>query len=89
MTGPLPVLFGAAVNAPHVPIAGFQCHVIQNRSKYKSKPCNSLSQESGTRKKVNIQRPSPRFGLEKAYPNIKAKNPFEAKIYMNISFQLL
>ena len=27
--------------------------------------------------------------LEKAYPNIKAKNPFEAKIYINISFQLL
>ena len=33
MTGPLPVLFGAAVNAPHVPIVGFQCHTILNKSK--------------------------------------------------------
>ena len=33
MTGALPVLFGAAVNAPSALIAGFQCHAIQNRSK--------------------------------------------------------
>ena len=36
MTGPLPVLFGAAVNAPHDPIAGFQCHAIQNKNQNRS-----------------------------------------------------
>ena len=35
-----------------------QCHAI---SKKKSKPLNGLSPESGKRKKVNIQRLSPRF----------------------------
>ena len=40
-------------------IAGFQCHATQNKSK--SQPFNKLSPESGTGKKVNMQRLSPRF----------------------------
>ena len=40
----------------------FQCHDIQKRSKWKSKPVESRSPESGKWKEVNIQRPSPRFG---------------------------
>ena len=48
-------------------IAGFQCHAIQNRSKSKSKPFNSLMPESGKSKEVNIQRPSPRFGSEEYF----------------------
>ena len=42
-------------------IAGFQCHAIQNTSKSKSKPLNRLSSESEKRKKVTMQRLSPRF----------------------------
>ena len=40
------------------PIAGFQCHAFQNKE---SKPFNRSSPESGNRKKVDMQRPSPRF----------------------------
>ena len=40
------------------PIGGFQCHAIQNK---KSKSFNRLSPESGNRKKVDMQRLSPRF----------------------------
>ena len=37
-------------------IGGFQCHVIQNRSKLKkSKLVNRLSPESGNRKKVDTE----------------------------------
>ena len=46
---------------PAVAIAGFQCHAIQNRSNKKSKPSKRLSLESEKRKKVDMQRLSPRF----------------------------
>ena len=39
-------------------IGGFQYHAIQNK---KSKSFNRLSPESGNRKKVDMQRLSPRF----------------------------
>jgi len=42
-------------------IAGFQCDAIQNRPKEKSKPFNRLSPEAEKRKKVTIERLSPRF----------------------------
>jgi len=48
-------------------IASFQCHAIQNKSKSKSKPFNRLRPEYEKRKKVTIQRPSPRFRPQKFF----------------------
>ena len=45
-------------------IAGFQCHAIQNK---KSKHFTRLGLESGNRKKVDMQRLSPRFRSQQPF----------------------